>query len=248
VKSLLQRLVLKTADFAFRKAMVRGELPPPEPLVFASNHPTTLDPLLLQSVVGRRLSLLILGAVFRVPILGRILAAVGHIPVLPGGGQTAVSAAAAALASGVSVGIFPEGCISPDEGLSPLRTGALRIAALAGVPIVPVGIWQDPDTTLTVNTKVGGDQERGRFNLWGGCVIELGRPLRFDVRPEDREGIRKATAILESEIKRLAARCKAVGTRAKNARFPWQRGLWQRMLWQRGLWPLGGRLAAARSY
>lgn len=187
--------------------------------------------------MGRRLSLLILGAVFRLPLLGRILAAAGHIAVVPGEGQRAVDAAVAALGSGVSVGIFPEGCISPDGGLSPLRTGALRIAAAAGVPIVPVGIWQDPDATLTVDTKVGGVQEHGRFNLAGRCVIELGRPLRFEVDPGDREGIRRATALLEAEIKRLAARCRAIGAEAKRARG----------LWPRGLWPLGPRLAAAPS-
>lgn len=228
--------------------MVRGETPPPGPLVFASNHPTTLDPLLLQSVVGRRLSLLILGAVFRVPLLGRILAAAGHIPVLPGEGQRAVSAAVAALGSGASVGIFPEGCISPDGGLSPLRTGAARIAAASGVPIVPVGIWQDPDATLTVDTKVGGVQEHGRFNLAGRCVIELGRPLRFEVDPEDREGIRRATALLESEIKRLAARCRAVGMEAKRARDQRSRGLWPRGLWPLGLRLLGRKPAAAPSF
>jgi len=173
-----------------------------------------------------------------VPILGRLLAAVGHIPVVAGEGQRAVSAAVAALGSGASVGIFPEGCISPDGGLSPLRTGAARIAAAAGVPIVPVGIWQDLDATLTVNTKVGGVQERGRFNLAGRCVIEFGRPLRFDVGPGDREGIRQATAVLESEIKRLAARCKAIGLEAKRARG----------LWPRGLWPLGRKLVAAPSF
>lgn len=165
--------------------------------------------------------MLVLDAVFRVPLVGRLLAAAKHIPVSAGAGQRSVEEAVAALASGLSVGIFPEGRISPEEGLASLRTGAVRIAAAAGVPIVPVGIWQDPDESLTVNTKVGGIQALGRYNLGGRCVIAFGQPLDFGLAAEDRQGVKAATALLEAEIGRLAARCETVGLRLKRARNFW---------------------------
>jgi 1-acyl-sn-glycerol-3-phosphate acyltransferase len=219
--SLPHRLISGAANFAFRRAVILGPLPSSAPIIFAANHPTTLDPLLLQFAAGRRLAMLILNLVFRVPIVGRLLAAAGHIQVRPDDGQRSVSAAVASLGSGRSVGIFPEGCLSPNEGIATLRTGAVRIAASAGVPIIPVGIWHDPERTLTIQTKLGGSKKIGRYNLSGACVVELGQPLLFDVSPEDRPGIREASSILEAEIRGLASRCEAIGSRMKRYGNSW---------------------------
>jgi 1-acyl-sn-glycerol-3-phosphate acyltransferase len=66
------------------------------------------------------------------------------IPVDRGSGtarSAAFEAATAALRAGDLVAVAPEQTISPSFELLPLRTGAARMAQLAGVPIVPVAGW-----------------------------------------------------------------------------------------------------------
>src|SRR4029077_17215084 len=67
----------------------------------------------------------------------------GAIEVNREGGRaalTALDAAIPALRSGDLVGVYPEGTRSPDGRLYRGRTGAARLALLAGVPVIPVGV------------------------------------------------------------------------------------------------------------
>jgi 1-acyl-sn-glycerol-3-phosphate acyltransferase len=60
-----------------------------------------------------------------------------------GGGRavlTAFDAAAPVLRGGGLAAVYPEGTRSPDGRLYRGRTGAVRLARRAGVPIVPVGV------------------------------------------------------------------------------------------------------------
>ena len=71
-------------------------------------------------------------------------ARLGFIPVARGGPDAAhaLDAAAAALAAGEAVGVFPEGRITRDPNRWPERakTGAVRLALRSGAPIVPVAM------------------------------------------------------------------------------------------------------------
>lgn len=82
--------------------------------------------------------------VFDTPVLGRLARAVGAVPVDRGsvaGRSHAYDAAVAALAAGDLVAIAPEQTISQSFELLPFRTGAVRMARSADVPIVPVIGW-----------------------------------------------------------------------------------------------------------
>jgi 1-acyl-sn-glycerol-3-phosphate acyltransferase len=64
-----------------------------------------------------------------------------HIPVDRTAGSTSYAAAVDALKAGEIVGVFPEATISRSFELKEFKTGAARMAAEAGVPILPVVIW-----------------------------------------------------------------------------------------------------------
>ena len=67
----------------------------------------------------------------------------GAIEVNREGGRaalTALDAAIPALRGGDLVGVYPEGTRSPDGRLYRGRTGAARLALLADVPIIPIGV------------------------------------------------------------------------------------------------------------
>jgi 1-acyl-sn-glycerol-3-phosphate acyltransferase len=140
----------------FRNISVQGRehLPPRGPLIFASNHPNALiDPVLLMACLREyRIRFVAKAPLFRIPVLAWILRWIGAIPVVrrmeaEGGVDYSAFFAACvdALAAGDSVAIFPEGRSLPLPYLSPLKTGAARLAFLArehGVDacIVPVGL------------------------------------------------------------------------------------------------------------
>ena len=74
-------------------------------------------------------------------LTGPLMKGAKHVPVERGTGPESMAAATAALQSGEIMGMFPEGRVSASWELLPFKTGAVRLAQQAGVPIVPCTIW-----------------------------------------------------------------------------------------------------------
>lgn len=79
--------------------------------------------------------------IFDHAIAGPVMRSMHHIEVDRGEGVASFHAAVDHLRGGEAVGIFPEATISRAMELKELKTGAVRIAAAAGVPLVPVILW-----------------------------------------------------------------------------------------------------------
>ncbi|TIC88996.1 1-acyl-sn-glycerol-3-phosphate acyltransferase [Nocardioides sp. GY 10113] len=79
--------------------------------------------------------------VFDHPVGGPVMRSFHHIPVDRGDGVPSMEMAVDYLRAGEAVGIFPEATISRSFELKEFKTGAVRIAAAAGVPVVPVVLW-----------------------------------------------------------------------------------------------------------
>ena len=73
--------------------------------------------------------------------VGPLMRSLHHIEVDRGEGVASFHAAVDHLRQGEAVGIFPEATISRAMELKEFKTGAVRIAAEAGVPLVPVILW-----------------------------------------------------------------------------------------------------------
>ncbi len=117
-------------------------------LVIAANHISNVDPLALGQFVafaGRWPRFLGKASVFAVPVVGRILRACGQIPVVREGARSrdALVAARAAIEAGRAVVVYPEGTITFDPELWPMRgkTGAARLALETSCPVIPIGQW-----------------------------------------------------------------------------------------------------------
>jgi 1-acyl-sn-glycerol-3-phosphate acyltransferase len=80
-------------------------------------------------------------ASFRHPLAGPLMRSMGHIPVLREAGGHAYRHAVAALERGEVVGVFPETRVSSSFTLLPFKTGAVRMAQQAAVPVVPCVVW-----------------------------------------------------------------------------------------------------------
>jgi 1-acyl-sn-glycerol-3-phosphate acyltransferase len=75
------------------------------------------------------------------PGVGHLLRSFHHIRVDRGAGEKSMRDALDYLKAGEAVGIYPEATISRSFEIKGLKTGAVRIAAEAGVPLVPVVVW-----------------------------------------------------------------------------------------------------------
>lgn len=129
-------------------------MPASGPTIVACNHPNSIvDPLLLGTVTDRQIVYCARDGLFRVPLFGRLLRAVGAIPIRRrgdhGGAADNVDAFAAAgevLARGGVMAIFPEGKTHGHLRIEPIKTGTARIAvateaaARPGIRVVPVAI------------------------------------------------------------------------------------------------------------
>jgi 1-acyl-sn-glycerol-3-phosphate acyltransferase len=72
---------------------------------------------------------------------GPLMRSLHHIQVDRADGEGSLRTAVEYLRAGEAVGIFPEATISRAFELKEFKTGAVRIAAAAGVPVVPVILW-----------------------------------------------------------------------------------------------------------
>lgn len=116
--------------------------------VVAVNHISYVDPFAVAQVLydnGRPPFFLAKDSLFRLPVLGRWLAATGQVPVYRGTGKaiSAYTDAVAAVRAGKTIVVMPESTITRDPELWPMRakTGVVRIALATGCPLVPLGQW-----------------------------------------------------------------------------------------------------------
>jgi len=106
---------------------------PAGPVLFAANHPSTTDPILIHLISKKPMSVMINSKVFTIPFLGAYMRKMGQICVSPGQGEKVLEQARQTLKLGRSVTIFPEGLISPaGGGFNPPAAGWLAWHSAAG--------------------------------------------------------------------------------------------------------------------
>lgn len=189
--------------------------------ILSSNHPSTSDPLLMTTLCDEQVSILILDTLFKVPVVGASLTYTGHIRVSPGDGGAALEQSLRFLKEGRTIGIFPEGEISPGEGqyLRP-HTGVGRLALASGAPVYPIGIHLDHEKIKYVESLVEGKKEMAAWYTQGAYTVTVGEPMVFHGDPQDREYVRAVTEqimartiTLTEESARRAALAKMMAVR-----------------------------------
>jgi 1-acyl-sn-glycerol-3-phosphate acyltransferase len=79
--------------------------------------------------------------IFNNKLAGPLMRGMHHISVDRSNGSASLVAAMRALRDGEIIGIFPEGTISVSFEIKELKSGAVRLAQGAGVPVIPTIIW-----------------------------------------------------------------------------------------------------------
>ena len=170
--------IIVTAKTAFRLLGQRFQMtgtenvPRSGGVLLAFNHVGYVDFIyggLAAQPSGRLVRFMAKREIFDHPVGGPIMRSLHHIEVDRGEGLASYHRAVDYLQAGEAVGIFPEATISRAMELKEFKNGATRIAAAAGVPVVPVILWG----TQRMMTK---DHPRD-FSRGKTISIKVGKPL-----------------------------------------------------------------------
>lgn len=161
-----------------------------KPFILMSNHASLLDIPVIYSLIPADLRFLAKKEIAYVPFLGWSIALARYIFIDRGDHEKArrsIDAAAAAVRSGRSIVIFPEGTRSLDGNLLPFKKGGFVLAIKTGVPVIPV-LVQGTQRAMPKNASV---VEAGPVSLTVGRPIDASRytadqkqALMDDVRTE----------------------------------------------------------------
>jgi len=139
----LFKLVWKGLDIQFHFEG-QDNLPKKGGAVLASNHVSYLDFAFIGTGalhLKRYIRFMAKKGAFDNKIAGPLLRGMKHISVDRDNGGASFVAALKALNAGEIVGIFPEATISQSFEIKAMKSGAVRLAIGAQVPVIPVVIW-----------------------------------------------------------------------------------------------------------
>lgn len=196
--------------------------------VLAPNHYTNIDPLVVGLALwktGRAPRFLGKASLFKIPVLGAIMRGTGQIPVERAGsarsGFDSLAAASQIVEQGLAVIIYPEGTLTRDPDLWPMRgkTGAARMALRGGIPIIPVAHWGAQQILPRYSKKLSLFP-RKRVDIRFGPPVDLSA---YDGRPADSATLAEATDVVMDAITELLEHLRAQQAPAERWN-PTQRG------------------------
>jgi 1-acyl-sn-glycerol-3-phosphate acyltransferase len=155
-------------------------------VVLAANHSSYLDVVVLLAAIPLDFRFVAKKELLKTPIVGRVIRKVGHLTVDRVDLSQSVADAervTAALRTGTSLLVFPEGTFVRRPGLLPFRLGAFKAATETGCPVIPVTI----DGTREVLPPDSWMPCRGTIEVKIGLPVEPpGREWRDMVQLRDR--------------------------------------------------------------
>jgi 1-acyl-sn-glycerol-3-phosphate acyltransferase len=204
---------------------------PDGPCVLVANHSSHADTAALIAALPARRRPAVAAAAdywFGGTFLAAICRALcGAFPVRrTGGGSADLAAAAGLLAAGHDVIVFPEGTRSRDGEIGEFHRGAARLAALADVPLVPVGIsgtrallppgGSARPCRTSVTIRIGAPLSTGgNFMIMGS----FGRYTAISARDHERgsrDGVRDVTTEARVQIMTFVTE-ESTGSRGRGA-------------------------------
>lgn len=172
-------------------------IPSSGPLIVVANHNSYVDPVVLALAFRRRIYFMAKSELFKIPLFGAFVRALGGFPVERGEpDRKALRRALEILKEGKILGIFPEGTRIRRPGVGPMESGTAIIAMKSQSLVLPVGI-------------VGSDKimsEGKKFPRFPKIEVRVGSLLSLRAEPSHRrEQITDACNKIAQELTRLSS-------------------------------------------
>ena len=133
-------------------------------------------------------------SVFGHRVSGPLMRGMHHIPVDRHKGGEAFAAAIRALRAGEIVGVFPEATMSRSFELKEFKPGAVKMAQVAGVPVLPTTIWGGQRVwTKNLPTHV---RPFSRIPV----SITVGEPIEIGRRDDVAEANARVKAAMQAQL------------------------------------------------
>lgn len=181
------RMILRAIFVLLYRLEARGvgNIPLDGPIILCSNHKSLQDPITLGVFVPRKVHYMAKEELFRIPVFGSLIRAVGAFPVKRGGvSKEAIRTAITLLRSGQVMGIFPEGTRNEQVGMG--KRGAVTMALRSEAKVVPVALI-------------------GEYRPFRKMLAVYGAPI--DMKPYAEQGttesMEEATEIIMSRIREM---------------------------------------------
>jgi 1-acyl-sn-glycerol-3-phosphate acyltransferase len=163
---------------------------------FLVNHVNLFDPFVLYATIPQFFRGLEFESHFHIPVYGWMMKRFGNVPVpdnnRPSDLKRMWRLSRAAINSGVSLAVFPEGQRTRDGRVGPFKDGVFRMALQFGTPIVPVSVVG----AFEFNKKTSWLLRPGTVTVYLHDVIET-----KDLRKEDVPALRdRVHAIISRPI------------------------------------------------
>lgn len=197
------------------------KLPKKGSYILVSNHVTNVDALAVAYFIYKYLNrgphFLAKESLFRIPLIGKVLTAAGQIPVYRSTHRNdgPLRAANQYLAAGHCIAIFPEGTLTRDPDLWPMRgrTGAVRLALDTNVPVYAIAHWGSEEILPTYGAKFRPNPTKAVRILVGG-EIDLAKYRKKQLTPAETQ---EATELVMSSITALVEKLR--GEKAPERRW-----------------------------
>lgn len=178
--------------FMFRiKTIGKKNVPEQGGAIFAVNHRSNWDPVIVAMTSPRRMSFMAKSELFKNKLFGALLRRLGAFPVHRGKGDIgAIKTALSILKGGEIMIIFPEGKRVRDGEKTDIKPGVAMIATHAKVPVVPVSVT-------------------GRYRWMHKITVSYGEPIYLDEYYGEKLSIEKLTEISTSIMNRVYSMGKA---------------------------------------
>jgi 1-acyl-sn-glycerol-3-phosphate acyltransferase len=156
----------------------------------------------------RRVRFLAKKGAFDKPVVGSLLRGMKHISVDMKAGAEAFSQAIVALKAGEMLGVFPEAGVNTSFTVRELKTGTIRMAAEAQVPVIPIAVWGG-HRLLTKGRK---PSLRETFRT--PISFAIGEAVRVDPNVDPRDGTLELRATMQALLDAAQASYPVNGTGA----------------------------------
>ena len=185
VPEFLMRFLAWLLVHAFYRVRREGleNIPDEGPCIVVCNHVSYVDAVVIAACVRRPIRFVMDHRIFRMPILSFIFRAMRTIPIAPAREDPAImerafAEAAAALAAGEIVGLFPEGRLTHTGELNRFRPGLSRIVQTTPVPVIPMalrGLWGS-----VFSRARKGRAGRSTIGLFSRIALVAAAPVRAE--------------------------------------------------------------------
>ena len=187
--SIIRGLLIPLVYLLFcPKVKGKENIPTTGSTIVYANHISLFDPIILACVLPRKINFMAKEELFRLPILGRLLRAIGAFPVKRGSADiSSIKTALKRIKEGKVFGIFPEGTRSKSGEMQNFTHGMAAIAQRSKAITIPIAI-------------------KGSYRIFNSLSISIGKPLdltEYYGKKSNSELLNQMSRKMSEELRKL---------------------------------------------